>query len=71
MKTEFGKMDATGKVTITHRIDLSKIKSPDPLAYAFGYTQAQRGEPLSKDKDLAPEYVRGWKDGKKKLKEIV
>lgn len=31
-KAKFGKIDSTGKVTITHEIDLSKVKSPDPLA---------------------------------------
>jgi hypothetical protein len=39
MKTQFGKMDASGKVTIAHSVDLNKIKSPDPLAYAYGYSQ--------------------------------
>jgi len=70
-KTEFGKMDAKGKVTITHTIDISKLKSNDPLAYAYGLVQGERGEPLGKTKDLAPEYIRGWKEGRKKLKKVL
>ena len=71
-KTKFGKIDSTGKVMITHEIDLSKVKSPDPLAYAYGFTQGQSGVKLPKSRRyLAPEYVRGWKDGHKKMKKVI
>jgi hypothetical protein len=70
-KTKFGKIDSTGKVTITHEIDLSKVKSPDPLAYAYGFMQGQTGVKMSKDKNLASEYIRGWKDGHKKMGKVV
>ena len=73
-KTKFDVMAKSGKVTTTHEIDLGKIKSPDPLAFAFGLTQGERGNPKPKDKDLAPEFVRGWKEGHKKylkLKDVV
>jgi hypothetical protein len=72
VKTKFGKIDSTGKITITHEIDLSKVKSSDPLAYAYGFTQGQAGEKMPKDKkNLASEYIRGWKDGHKKLKKVI
>lgn len=65
-KTKFGTLDKSGKETITHEIDLSKVKSSDPLAYAYGKVQGERGEKISKatrgDK-LAPEYIRGYKEG--------
>lgn len=52
-------------------IDLNKIKSDDPLAFAYGYSQGRSGIPISKEKGLAPEYVRGWKEGRKKLKKVI
>lgn len=58
-------MTEEGKIVNAMEIDLSKIKSPDPLAYAYGFFQGKSGQPISKDKDLAPEYVRGYKEGKK------
>lgn len=73
--TEFSVMNKSGQVTKTHEIDLSKIKSTDPLAYAFGFVEGERGNKLSKEKNLASEYVRGWKEGHKnyikKLREVV
>lgn len=67
-KTQFGTMDNTGKVTKVMEIDLQKVKSDDPLAYAYGLFEGKSGRKMSKagrgDK-LAPEYVRGFKDGKK------
>jgi len=59
-----------GKAITTHDIDLSKIKSPDPLAFAYGRVQGERGNPLPKEKDLATEFVRGWKQGNKKYKKL-
>jgi hypothetical protein len=70
MVTKFGVMAKGGKVTTTHEIDLNKIKSSDPLAYAYGLVQGERGQPLGKDKDLAPEYIRGWKKGNRKYKHM-
>lgn len=68
VETKFGKMKPSGKVVITHEIDLSKVKSPDPLAYVYGFVQGDRGEPLPKEKDLASEFIRGWKEGNKRYK---
>jgi hypothetical protein len=70
-KTKFGILQPSGKEIITHEIDLSKVKSPDPIAFAFGLVQGERGEPLEKKRGLAPEYIRGWKEGRKKLKRVV
>lgn len=67
-KTKFEIMDKYGRTKTTHEIDITKVKSPDPLAYIYGKVQGERGEPLSKDKDLAPEYIRGWKEGSKTKK---
>lgn len=70
-KTKFGILSPTGKETITHEIDLSEVKSPDPLAYAYGLVQGERGQPLGKKSGLAPEYIRGWEEGRKKLKKMI
>jgi hypothetical protein len=64
-KTQFGILTPEGKVEKSMAIDLSKIKSPDPLAYAYGFFQGKSGQPMSKEKDLAKEYIRGYKEGKK------
>jgi len=69
-KTKFGIMAKGGKVTTTHEIDLNKVKSPDPLAFAYGLVQGERGNPLPKEKDLAPEFIRGWKEGHAKHKKL-
>lgn len=61
--TKFGILTKEG-VKKQMTIDISKVKSPDPLAYSYGYFQAKSGQPMSKDKDLAPEYIRGYKDAK-------
>jgi len=45
-------------------------KFPDPLAFAYGRVQGERGNPLPKEKDLATEFVRGWKQGNKKYKKL-
>lgn len=67
-KTKFGTIGESGKAIITHEIDLNKIRSPDPLAYAYGLVRGERGKPMPKEKDLAPEFVRGWKEGHRKSK---
>lgn len=66
-KTTFGTLTRNGVVK-SMEIDLHTIDSPDPLAYAYGYHQAISGMPMSKEKGLASEYVRGYKDGLKKKK---
>ena len=72
MKTKFGILSETGKEIITHEIDIHKLKSSDPLAYAYGLVQGERGEKLEKKRGLAPEYIRGWKEGHKKyLKKVI
>jgi len=70
-KTKFGVMDSSGKVTTTHEINLAQVKSPDPLAFAYGKVQGERGESLGKPESgdkFAPEFIRGWKEGHKKFK---
>ena len=71
-KTKFGILKPTGEAVITHEIDLSKIKSPDPLAYAYGLFHGEIGKSLGKPEKgekFAPEYIRGWEDGHKKFNE--
>ena len=62
--TQFGVLTPEGKVTKSMSINIGKVKSSDPLAYSYGYFQAKSGQPMSKDKDLAKEYVRGYNDAK-------
>ena len=60
MRTQFGVWkEGEREPVTTHEIDLSKVKSPDPLAYAYGLVQGERGEPMPKERGLAPEFVRG------------
>lgn len=66
--TVFGTLTPEGKVTNTMTIDLSKVKSNDPLAYSFGFFEGKSGKPISKEKGLASEYIRGFKEGKKAKK---
>lgn len=63
--TQFGILTPQGKVTKSMSIKISEIKSPDPLAYAYGYFQGKTGQPISKNKGLATEYIRGYEEGKK------
>jgi hypothetical protein len=62
--TQFGVLTPSGKVEKSMSIDIGKVKSSDPLAYSYGYFQGKSGQPMSKDKGLVPEYIRGYKDGK-------
>lgn len=66
--TQFGTLTPSGEVKNSMIIDLNKIKSPDKLVYAYGFFQGKSGQPISKDKNLAPEYIRGYKEGKKERK---
>jgi hypothetical protein len=66
VKTKFGKL-----LWKSHVIDLSKVKSPDPLAYAYGFMQGRARVKMSKDKNLASEYIRGWKEGHKKIRKVI
>lgn len=71
---EFGVLSSRGNIVGAMSIDISKIKSPDPLAFAYGYFQGKTGIPKAKNKGLAPEYLRGYEKGKrerKKLKKVV
>jgi len=63
--TQFGILTPRGEVTKSMSINLSEVKSPDPIAYSYGFFQGKTGQPISKDKNLAPEYKRGYKEGKK------
>jgi len=63
--TTFGTLTPEGKVVNAMEIDLSKVRSPDPLAYSYGYFEGKSGQKMSKGRDLAPEYIRGFKEGKK------
>jgi hypothetical protein len=63
-KTKFGILTPTG-LSQTMEFDVARLKSPDPLAYAYGLFQGKSGQPMQKGKGLAPEYIRGYKEGKK------
>jgi hypothetical protein len=47
-----------------YQIDMSKVKSDDPLAYSFGYVQGKEGQKMSESKNLAPAYIEGYNKGK-------
>ena len=71
-KTKFGTLTNEGKIINSMEIDLNKAKSNDPLAYSFGYFQGKTGKKMDKaekgDK-LASEYIRGYNEGKRELKQ--
>lgn len=64
--TLFGILTPQG---LTHgmTININKIKSLDPLAFAYGQFKAKSGQPLGSLKGLAPEYIRGYKETKKRI----
>ena len=52
-----------------------KIKSYDPTAYTYGFNRGKKGESLPKEKGfnylfsaIAPELLKGWKEGYDKYK---
>lgn len=47
-----------------YQIDMSKVKSDDPLAYSYGYVQGKEGQKMSESKNLAPAYIEGYNKGK-------
>lgn len=47
-----------------YQIDMSKVKSDDPLAYSYGYVQGKEGQKISESKNLAPAYIEGYNKGK-------
>ena len=67
-KTKFGYIDSKGKQRVVLSLDLKKLKSKDPLAFAYGRSQGLQGKKLPKNKKgLAREYIRGFKIGHKEL----
>ena len=71
--TKFGTLTPNGVID-EMELDLEKVKSSDPLAYAYGYFHGKSGKELAKkgenglhmeDEDLAEEYIRGYNDGVK------
>lgn len=69
--TQFGTLTKEGKLVNPIEIDLSKVKSPDPLAYSYGFFQGSSGIAMATDKNLAKEYIRGFRDGRKKYKDDI
>ena len=61
--TKFGTLTPNGVID-EMEIDLDKVESNDPLAYAYGFFQGKAGKELESG-DLAEEYVRGYNDGVK------
>ncbi|KKM75915.1 hypothetical protein LCGC14_1385320 [marine sediment metagenome] len=63
--TKFGTLQKSGRVTNVRTINLNRIKSSDPLAFAFGKFKGETtGTPIPRDKDLAPEFKRGFGEGR-------
>jgi hypothetical protein len=54
-----------GKVveTNTMTVDVDRLDSEDPIAYAYGYHRGKMGDGYPKDiEGLAPEFLRGLKE---------
>ena len=68
-KTQFGDLTREGKVINSMEIDLSKVRSDDPLAYAYGFFHGKSGKEMEKHRNLAKEYIRGYNDGKNEAKQ--
>ena len=66
-ETQYGTLNPDGSVT--NKMDLDDSNSDDPIAYNFGFFEGKSGEPMDDYDDLAPEYVRGYNDGKKSIGE--
>lgn len=64
--TLFGTLTSSGEVINKSVINLNKVKSNDPIAFAYGLHQGQTGQPFPKEKGLASEYIRGFKLGRRK-----
>ena len=62
-----GTLTPEGKVVNSMQVDIAKIQSTDPLAFSYGFYQGREGRPMGKGKDLAPEYIRGYKEGAKTM----
>lgn len=60
-----GLLERDGSVTGAVSVDMSLTGSDDPIAFAYGFSQGIRGEPMATDDDLASEYVRGHGEGLK------
>lgn len=70
MKTKFGYFDKDFNIVATIEVDINKIESFDPLAFAYGVSSGViwrdkdiRGKKIHGDSrftDLAPEYLRGF-----------
>jgi hypothetical protein len=61
--TQFGTLTPNGVID-EMEIDLSKVKSDDPIAYSYGFFQGKSGKEMDNSDDLAKEYVRGYSDGR-------
>ena len=70
MKTKFGVFHPDGSLTNVINIDLNRIDSDDPIAYAYGLFHGSINTKLpnktsKKYKELASEYIRGFNAAKK------
>ena len=60
--TEFGTL-TPNYVINKMEIDLNKVESNDPIAYAMGFFDGKSGQNIDDSDDLAEEYIRGFNDG--------
>ena len=60
--TEFGTL-TPNYVINKMEIDLNKVESNDPIAYAMGFFDGKSGQKIDDSDDLAEEYIRGFNDG--------
>ena len=64
--TEFGTL-TPNYVINKMEIDLNKVESNDPIAYAMGFFDGKSGQKIDDSDDLAEEYIRGFNDGVKSM----
>jgi hypothetical protein len=66
--TNFGVLMKDGSEGTSFAVDMEKLPSDDPLAYAHGFVTAMRGNGMSEEvpkEDLAKAYIDGWYHGQR------
>ena len=65
--TEFGTLTPNGVIN-KMEVDLNKVESNDPIAYSMGFFDGKSGRKIDDSDDLAEEYIRGFNDGVKSMR---
>ena len=65
--TEFGTLTPNGVIN-KMEVDLNKVESDDPIAYSMCFFDGKSGRKIDDSDDLAEEYIRGFNDGVKSMR---